>query len=55
MSYRLDVDSRTFTSVDYPEALTTLAFGINDEGDVVGQFIDDTGHTHAFILENAIK
>jgi hypothetical protein len=34
--------------VDYPGALSTFAYGINDRGDVVGEFRDSAG-VHGFI------
>jgi len=38
-----------FTSVDYPGAAATRAFGINAGGDVVGSYADATGRTHGFL------
>jgi hypothetical protein len=34
--------------LDYPEALETLAFGINDAGSIAGYYIDRAGLTHGF-------
>jgi hypothetical protein len=39
----------TFTTIDYPGAITTRAFGINPGGDVVGAYVDSSGYTHAFL------
>ena len=40
-----------FTTVDYPGADATYAFGINPRGDIVGAFEDDAGY-HAFVVRN---
>lgn len=39
-----------FTSIDFPEAVTTTAFGMNSEGDVVGGYKDAAGKRHGFLL-----
>lgn len=39
-----------FTSIDFPEAVTTTAFGMNSEGDVVGSYKDAAGKRHGFLL-----
>lgn len=37
-------------SLDYPGALATVAFGINDNGDIAGWYYTDGGSiTHGFI------
>ena len=38
----------TFTQIDVPGAIFTLADGINDAGQIVGSFTDSTG-THGFL------
>ncbi|GEM_PF-571664 len=38
----------TFTSIDYPGATNTAAFGVNDSGHTVGQYKDAEGNIHAF-------
>jgi probable HAF family extracellular repeat protein len=40
----------TFTSIDVPGAIQTTPFGINDEGQIVGFFIDGTRDVHGFLL-----
>jgi len=40
----------SFTNVDYPGALWTTAFKINDSGQVVGQYADTSGTRHGFLL-----
>ncbi len=42
--------SLQFTAFDFPEAVTTTAFGINSEGDVVGGYKDDQGKHHGFLF-----
>jgi T5SS/PEP-CTERM-associated repeat protein len=42
-----------FTWIDYPGATETRAWGINDSGDIVGEFQDDRGY-HAFILSGGV-
>ena len=39
----------TFTTLDFPGASSTLAFGINNAGQVVGRFSDSSGGRHGFI------
>lgn len=42
-----------FTTIDYPGAPHTFAYGINPAGDVVGEYLDDTGSgEHGFVLRN---
>ena len=40
----------TYTQIDVPGSLNTLAFGINTGGDVVGLYADSTGFAHGFLL-----
>ena len=40
----------TFTTIDVPGALFTLAAGINPEGDIVGQYMSADRTTHGFLL-----
>lgn len=42
--------SLNFSSVDFPAAATTTAFGINSEGDIVGGYKDAQGAHHGFLL-----
>ena len=39
-----------YTSIDYPGAASTFAFGINPQGDIVGGYVDGTGREHGFLL-----
>lgn len=45
--------SYTFTTIDFPNAISTAARGINDGGQIVGYFSDSSG-THAFLLSDGI-
>ena len=40
-----------FTTIDYPGATQTIAYGINPAGDVVGEYRDTLGQ-HGFVLRN---
>jgi uncharacterized membrane protein len=40
----------TYTPVDYPGSVFTLAAGINSGGDIVGRYIDTAGVNHGFRL-----
>ena len=40
----------TYLPLDYPGAVSTFAFGINPEGDIVGSYIDTGGDEHGFVL-----
>ena len=42
-----------FTTLDYPEAIRTWGFGINDSGIVVGEYKDGSGNTHGFVYDSA--
>src|SRR5215510_8373634 len=44
----------TFTQVDFPVALTTVAFDANNCGQIVGAFIDAVGEAHGFLGENGV-
>jgi probable HAF family extracellular repeat protein len=42
-------ESYTFTQFDVPGAALTNASGINNAGQIVGQYTDSTGRTHGFL------
>jgi uncharacterized membrane protein len=42
----------TFAQIDFPGALATLAFDLNDRGQIVGSLGDAEGVTHGFLLGN---
>jgi probable HAF family extracellular repeat protein len=42
--------SFSYTVIDYPNALTTGATGINDIGQIVGDYQDDNDNYHGFLL-----
>jgi uncharacterized membrane protein len=44
--------SYTFTTLDVPGATVTLAYGINDRGQIVGEFSDD-GENPGFLTDGA--
>jgi hypothetical protein len=41
-----------FHSIDAPDALSTVALGINNSGRIVGRFIDSAGREHGFRAES---
>ena len=43
-------DAYTFSSIDYPGARITEAWGINDSGSIVGLYINATGE-HGFLYQ----
>jgi hypothetical protein len=38
------------STIDYPDAVLTIANGINSQGDIVGWYKDVGGKTHGFFL-----
>jgi uncharacterized membrane protein len=42
----------TFTTIDFPGAVYTLATDINKTGEIVGRYIDTAGINHGFLLSN---
>src|SRR5262245_36882954 len=40
----------TYTTIDYPDSVLTLAAGINSCGDIVGRYLDAAGMDHGFVL-----
>src|SRR6266567_752329 len=40
----------SFTDVDYPGAVWTVPTGINDSGQIVGQYLASSGVRHGFLL-----
>jgi uncharacterized membrane protein len=45
-------DGTTFTTLDVPGAQSTQAFGISNNDQIVGQFLDATGY-HGFVTDGA--
>jgi len=43
----------TYTTIDVPGASQTIANGINNEGYIVGYYIDADGHQHGFVAAPA--
>ena len=40
----------TFTAIEFPGAATTLAWGINTRGDIVGGYLNADKSDHGFLL-----
>jgi len=43
----------TFTTIDVPGGINARALGINDAGQIVGDFRDATGAVHGFLKDGA--
>jgi uncharacterized membrane protein len=43
--------SGTFTTIDVPGAIATLAYSINDEGVVAGSYADSMGNFRGFVRQ----
>jgi probable HAF family extracellular repeat protein len=43
-----------FRVVDFPGAIHTYAYGINNAGDIVGAYFDSSERTHGFLLSNGV-
>jgi hypothetical protein len=43
-----DPEALTFTQIDFPGAMLTAAFGINDRDQIMGVFADAGGYSMAF-------
>lgn len=41
-----------FRTIDFPGAISTFLYGINNAGDMVGAYVDDGEHTHGFLLSD---
>ena len=44
----------TYTTLDFPGAVSTAAMGIDTAGDIVGGFVDGSGLTHGFLLSGVV-
>jgi hypothetical protein len=42
------LDEGRFSTFAVPDALTTVAYGVNNHGDVVGQYVGADGGLHGF-------
>ena len=42
-----------FTPIRFPKSYGTQAYGINDKGDVVGDYYDSAGKTHGFVKKGS--
>ena len=50
MQHGFLLSNGVFTSIDFPLATSTQAWGINDDGEISGSFVDTSGVTHGFIF-----
>jgi uncharacterized membrane protein len=44
----------SFTTIEVPGAVTTIAWGINARGDVVGEYFDAAARRHGFLLRKGV-
>jgi uncharacterized membrane protein len=44
----------TYTTIDFPGAISTVANGIDTAGDIVGQFTDSSFDLHGFLLSGGV-
>ncbi len=44
----------TYTQFDYPGAMDTSAYGIDQAGDIVGTYVGPDGYLHGFLLSGGI-
>lgn len=42
----------SFTPIDYPDAIATLAAGVNNNGQIVGRYVDAAGILHGYLLSD---
>jgi uncharacterized membrane protein len=49
LSMAANVAAATFTSIDFPNATSTDALGINSAGDIIGRYVSADGNTHGFL------
>jgi probable HAF family extracellular repeat protein len=47
-------DALTFPQIEVPDAMSTLALGINDRGQIVGTFRDAEGVLRGFLLDQGV-
>ena len=50
LATRANSGPATYTTIDFPDAVFTLAAGINSEGEIVGRYIDAGGVNHGYLL-----
>jgi hypothetical protein len=50
LANQLNAGTPTFTRIDFPASVFTLAAGINSSGDIVGRYADAAGVNHGFLL-----
>ena len=49
ISVAADERSPRFTTVDFPGSVATTAFGVNERGEIVGNYRDSSNRTHGFV------
>lgn len=51
LSMAANVADATFTMIDFPNATSTDALGINSAGDIVGRYVSADGDTHGYLRD----
>jgi len=54
VSQGFQLSNGTYTYIDVPGATNTSIFGINNLGDIVGDYVDASGVQHGFVMSNGI-
>jgi hypothetical protein len=44
----------SYSAFHFPKEMTTMPFGINDNLDIVGQYMDRKGATHGFLVKSPL-
>jgi len=44
----------TYTTIDFPSAISTTAYGINDDGQIVGTYTDSLSRQHGFLISGSL-
>ncbi len=48
------LQAQTYTTIDFPGSVATLAVDINDLGQIVGRYIDSAGVNYGYLLNNGV-
>jgi uncharacterized membrane protein len=54
LNFNQQACAQTYTQIDFPGSIGTLAVDINDFGQIVGRYIDSAGVNHGYLLNNGI-
>ncbi len=54
LAINFEASGQTYTTIDFPGSVATLAVDINDLGQIVGRYIDSAGINHGYLLNNGV-